>query len=116
MTEYIPDYKADFMPFEPDALANWAAAEERCDRLRAERVHAMTPPLSPYIDYSSDSDYTIISYPPPHNLRPSNKNFDPKINYSASNNALVSSAPMRAQEKKAPCQKRQLPTATASGR
>lgn len=114
----------DYMPFNPDALANWAEAEERSARLRAERAHAMTPPQSPY--YSSDSDYTVLSFPPPENFQPPNTNLDyePTTHASVvtrrgsrtSDDALaVSSAPMRA-KKRVTCKGRHHPTIVASGR
>lgn len=116
MTENISDYTGDYMPFDPDALANWAEAELRCERLRAERAHAITPPLSPHRDYSPDSDYSTLSYPFPYDLQPSNKDFDLISNYRAFNDTLISCTSARAQPKRATRTKRQRSAAITSER
>ncbi|MCJ1242888.1 hypothetical protein MMC30_000084 [Trapelia coarctata] len=112
----------DYMPFDPDALANWAAAEKRSARLKAERAHAITPPLSP--EYSSDSDYTILSFPPPRNFqspdnpKPITHTVDVATASSLTSNDAwtLLSPPMRVQKKSTTREKKQRSTTIASGR
>jgi len=112
----------DYMPFDPDALANWAQAEKRSARLEAERAHAITPPQSP--EYSSDSDYTILSFPPPRNFQPLGQTFYPKqtihtvdvataSSFMLNNASKASPPPTQAQKKRIARKKKQGSTIRA---